>query len=326
MAQIVFLFLVCWSAAFAWCIQITTSISIQIDSHQKVAVHRVPLQRNNPDLPSNYCYAVSNPSDLVKINFLATQVWPSARVAAQSLIRFANAASAAADTSPQMPKNHKHSTNNEATSDKNHNHNHNHILKRTTVCELGCGPGLPALTSAALGSPCVYATDIEPLALALVNRAAAEQGWADRVHTSIYDLTACLTSSSQQPPIQKGSKTLPQSQDLVTDLPPHADLYILSDVFESSKVARGAARVVHRLLSLKKSRVWVFAQTDRSQRDQFLETLQLLENNPQLSWRLYDSGDSYPFRGEQDGNVAVDGGTESLLWLCSIDETTVSYG
>ena len=105
-----------------------------------------------------------------------------------------------------------------------------------TICELGCGTGLPSLTAAAAGIGKVIATDLEPLALALVDAAAYDQGFHHSVKTQRIDLCG-------------------------DELPP-ADLYLLSYVFESASVAEGAARLLH----APNSCIWVFCQTDRAQR------------------------------------------------------------
>jgi len=223
-----------------------------------IAVHRVPLRTHDVHAP--FCYAVSSPSDLssdqgsTTANFLATQAWPSARVAAQCLIQ--------------------------------------HMNPQWTVLEAGCGPGLPSLTAASLGSPRVYATDVEPLALELVEKAGSEQGWQERIETFKLDLTDKANEINM----------------------PKSDLYLLSDVFESRQVAEGAAHWVDFILRrFHGSKVWVFAQTDRSQKEIFLQRLQQIRNDKSLKWESYSSED-----------FAKD--VENQLWLCSIDETKVSYG
>lgn len=207
-----------------------------------VPVHIVPLQRNDADSP--YCLVASTASFDDKINFLATQVWPSARLAAVSVQKYLN---------PSW-----------------------------TVCELGCGPGLPSLTAAKLGAAKVYATDLDEFALQLVDEGATQQG-LDNVETIKLDLTATDTSL------------------------PVADLYLLSDVFESGHVARGSAILTDKALA-NGCRVWVFAQTDRVQREEFLQELSKLLGSD-LSWSTVD---------DYDGSQA--------LWLCDVDEGAVKYG
>jgi predicted nicotinamide N-methyase len=179
-----------------------------------------------------------------KINFLATQVWPSSRLAAAALQKYMDPA--------------------------------------WVVCEFGCGPGLPSLAAAKLGATRVVATDIDSFALELVEEAAAQQRLAN-IETSYFDLTA------NKEPL------------------PTADLYLLSDVFESGRVARGAAHFTDKALDAG-ARVWVFAQTDRAQRDDYLKELCLIRNSS-ISWNEMDD-----FDGRQ------------ALWLCNIDETAVNYG
>lgn len=211
-----------------------------------VAVHKVPLERSSADSP--YCLAVSSAADLNNlgqgVNFLATQVWPSARVAATALSRY--------------------------------------IDPLWVVCELGCGPGLPSLTAAKLGASRVIATDLDLFALQAVMEAASAQN-LDNIETRQFDLTA---QNEQLPP---------------------ADLYILSDVFESGTVAIGAAHATMEALS-SGSRVWVFAQTDRAQRDVYLDELVRICSTNDM-WTSMD--DFEPGK---------------TLWLCDVDEGAVNYG
>lgn len=208
-----------------------------------LSTHRVPLRRDDANSP--YALAVSSPTD-VPGNFLATQVWPSARTAAWAVERYLDLASV------------------------------------SILCELGCGPGLPSLTAASLGVN-VIATDLDQLALELVATAAEEQG------------------------LQIITRTI----DLIHTAPvevPQADLYLLSDVFESKAVAEGAARLCGHLLSSSTATVWVFAQSDRVQRESFLSILREKLGDTSLRWTDLAEGPQRP------------------LWLCDIDETSVKYG
>jgi predicted nicotinamide N-methyase len=181
-------------------------------------------------------------------NFLATQVWPSARTAALTLERYLN---------PEW-----------------------------TVCEFGCGPGLPSLTAAHAGAAKVYATDLDAFALILVDAAAKEQNLSERVEAMPFDLV-----------------------DGSHDDIPLADLYVFSDVFESATVAKGACRVSATVLQ-HGARVWVFAQSDRAQREVYLEEMRTVLGDSSLSWSPVDEG--IP--------------ANASLWLCDIDETAVFYG
>jgi hypothetical protein len=213
-------------------------------------VHKVPLRRT--DAASPYCLAVSSPIDIIDrpgTNFLATQVWPSARTAAICLERY--------------------------------------LHQEWTVCEFGCGPGLPSLTAASVGAKKVYATDLDTFALELVTKAAQDQNLSERVETLPFDLI---------------------NGEL--DDVPKADLYVLSDVFESASVAKGAARISERVLQ-QGSRVWVFAQSDRAQREVYLEEMRTILEDGSLSWSPMDESSSPE---------------HVKLWLCDIDETTVKYG
>lgn len=218
----------------------------QVSDGLKVAgvpVYIVPLQRNDRDSP--YCFVASTASMIdAKTNFLATQVWPSARLVATAVQK--------------------------------------HLDPSWVVCEMGCGPGLPSLVAAKLGASRVVASDLDVFALKLVKEAAAAQK-LENIEARQFDLT-----ETENP------------------LPP-ADLYLLSDVFESGAVARGAARVTDKAL-ISGARVWVFAQTDRAQREEYLEELNKIRRSS-LSWTTVDDFDD-----------------SQALWLCDVEETAVSYG
>ena len=213
-----------------------------------VPVHCVPLQRDDTNSP--YCLAASATAGLnlnengLQINFLATQVWPSARLAAAAVKRY--------------------------------------LDPSWVVCELGCGPGLPSLTAAKQRATRVIATDLDAFALQLVEKAAEAQKLVN-IETRQFDLT-----------------------EIDEQLPP-ADLYLLSDVFESTSVALGAAHLTMKALS-SGAYVWVFAQTDRAQREVYLEELRKI-GHTNASWTSMD---------EYEAGKA--------LWLCDVDEGAVSYG
>jgi hypothetical protein len=143
----------------------------------------------------------------------------------------------------------------------------------------------------------VVATDVDSTALELVAKAAEEQGLTN-LETATFDLV-------------RGS--------LEEELP-EANLYLLSDVFESADVAVGAARVCKHVLRRRedassKVRVWVFAQADRAQREVYLQEMQKQLQDPSLSWHSIDY---------YEDRQAV--GIFDSMWLCDVDETTVSYG
>ena len=158
------------------------------------------------------------------------------------------------------------------------------------VCELGCGPGLPSITIASMNKQGatshqneirVICTDIDPFALELVSRAASEQEVSSMIQTQIFDLVS--------------KEALPE-----------ADLYLMSDVFETKSVALGSAYHVSKALMSDKF-VWVFAQSDRIQREVFLEELSRLMNKS-LRWSR-----KFPIEGNEK------------LWLCDVDELDVTY-
>jgi len=136
----------------------------------------------------------------------------------------------------------------------------------------------------------VIATDLDECALEMVEAAAREQGFLidQRFQTQQFDLTS--------------------RQNVLPD----ADLYVMSDVFESSNVAESAAYHVQSILSKNsnsqsKRRVWVFAQSDRAQRETFLDVMREAYDET-LEWSLNQNPD-----------------LDSELWLCDLDETAVEY-
>ena len=211
-----------------------------------LSTSKIPLSYSDPNLP--FCYVAANATELMGLqkpaNFLATQTWPSARMSSHMLLE--------------------------------------HFDPEWAFCEFGCGPGLPSITAAHLGSQNVIATDVDEVALELVERAAKEQFRNGAIKTKKFDLEA----------------------DPCTI--PAADLYLLSDVFQSNAVAVGAARVVHRIIEASNSMVWVTSQTDRAQREEFrLELMKLLQDQT-LTW---EPRTSKPTR----------------LWLVDVDELEVKY-
>ncbi len=226
----------------------------------QINVVPTPLRRDDENSPWCYTFSVSpviiddelTSSTLPpRTNFLATQVWPSSRIASTILEQY--------------------------------------LDPSWKVCELGCGPGLPSLTAAMKGSE-VIATDLDECALEMVKAAAKEQGYTvdQRFQTQRFDLTS--------------------RQNVLPD----ADLYIMSDVFESSNVASSAAFHVQSILSKNngrqsKRRVWVFAQSDRAQRETFLDQMRETYDET-LEWSLLQKPDM-----------------DLELWLCDLDETAVEY-
>jgi SAM-dependent methyltransferase len=183
-------------------------------------LQKIFWRQGKDDTP--FCYTVTSSSSLSpEQNFLATQVWPSSRMAASFLI----------DKLPPLP-----------------------LRRNLTICELGCGPGLPSLIAANAGVGRVIASDLEPIALELVHTAARDQ-----------NISAIETMQI----------------DLCSSFLPDADIYLLCDVFESGQVAKGAARLLH---TSKSSHVWVFCQSDRAQREIFLEEMRLLRDDRSFGW------------------------------------------
>ena len=218
------------------------------------SLHKVKL-RNNDSSP--YCFAATvDPTKEtvdIKYNFLATQVWPSARQASFVLEKY--------------------------------------VDRSWKVCEFGCGPALPSLVMAGLGLPKVFATDLDMVALNMVEKAANEQGF-DNLVTKRVDLTA-------------------EPENILKSI--NADLYLMSDVFENGAVAQGAALFTIKALEAG-SRVWTFAQSDRAQRDIYLKELEILgaEKYGSITWKMADlSSDNVP---------------DEMLLLFDLDEVNVNYG
>jgi hypothetical protein len=300
----------------------------------EIAVSRVPLRRDDPSSP--WCYAATlmptipigdddddGDSDCPPptrstsssktppppptlpppgANFLATQVWPSSRTASGVVER--------------------------------------RMDPSWTVCELGCGPGLPSLTAARGGARRVIATDVDAVALGMVRAAAMEQGFAVEDRDGGDNGAAAGGGGEDAPDDEeqrRGGRFVTMRFDLTSrDRPlPRADLYIFSDVFESSSVAEGAAWHVQNVLSDNRrinlrgevngeedgendiSRVWVFAQSDRAQRDFFLRKMR--------EW--YDEHDGGDDERRQLVGWTMDHAPnrEDELWLFDLDETTVDY-
>jgi Lysine methyltransferase len=300
------MFLVLWTVQLIARGVVGYEIPLQKQSYMTVqgrAVHRVPLHHQGVQSP--YTFAVSHgvggmdsncnshnndePTTIQVVtpyNFLATQVWPSARFAARVIEQYLSQHLLVdmAGTNPII------------------------------LCEFGCGPGLPSLTAATLYHNChVIATDIDVLALELVRQAAMAQNVSDRVTTQLFDLTNTCTNRI-----------------------PVADIYIFSDVFESSLVAKGAANITLRILKeFTNSTIWVLAQSDRAQREIYIKELQQQLQDPTLTWSQHDSQPPVPHHmltsHNHDRNNSMmihntDQTWKDRLWLCNIDETQVFYG
>ena len=238
-------------------------------SNSNLKLHKVYLRQSQSQSkpPSPWCYALTvDPTQEstidIKYNFLASQVWPSARVAA-------------------------------STCEK-------HVKKKWKVCEFGCGPALPSLTLANLGIH-VVATDIDELALQMASKAAFDQNIDKYFTTRKLDLVS------------------EDDIDVLDDI--NADLYILSDVFESDDVGIGAAKLTIKALE-SGANVWVFAQSDRAQRESYrleLERCGVGKLYGDLEWKPFS--DRYIPNGE-----GGEGEVSHRLLLCDLDEVRVDYG
>lgn len=246
-------------------------------------VHKVHLRSSDISSPWSYAATINplavpangneiaNESSLSsqpypRLNFLATQVWPSARAASTMMERYLK-----------------------YIIDSSNDH--------YCVCELGCGPGLPSITAVNLGVPKVIATDIDPMALMLVNAAAKEQVEISRLQqqqqqsfsTGIFDLTLPQKDTNSDIGTGKTTTTTTSTTAATTTTTPtftslpQADLYIMSDIFESATVAYGAAYYTCEALR-HGSKVWIFTQSDRAQRNIYIsELVQFLKNEEELT-------------------------------------------
>jgi len=238
------------------CRQAQALSSVNPGDIQGVEVQRSKLV-NNPHSP--YCFVASSITSLdPSSNFLATQVWPSARFASFEV--------------------------------------KNHVIPGWTVCEFGCGPGMPSLTAASCGCS-VLATDLDEFALELVRKAAEEQNL--NVNTCRFDLIADSEDEEKRAILAIHER-----------LGAKVDLVIFSDVFENFDVATGTAQLTKYFLD-QGSRVWTFAQSDRAQRDGYIRKL-----NELLGLK---GSDALSFT-DAPYNV------KEYLWLCDLDETKVVYG
>ncbi len=123
---------------FCFFLVLATALTSALEPHfiRGVSVQKTNLILKDPLSP--YCFAAASMATLdPSSNFLATQVWPSARLASLAVKE--------------------------------------NVSSQWKICEFGCGPGLPSLTAASLQCS-VMATDLDEFALELVQTAADEQG------------------------------------------------------------------------------------------------------------------------------------------------------
>jgi predicted nicotinamide N-methyase len=272
-----------------------------------LSVHRVPLRYNDDNSP--YAFAVTtttttenddnHDSTPSSYNFLATQVWPSSRTASIVIENYFK----------QLPPINKSTRCN----------------KPFVLCEFGCGPGLPSLTALKCNNDIhVIATDIEPIALELVRYASMEQNVSNRLQTQIFNV---IMHDSTSVTVHATATTIPV-----------ADIYILSDIFESGRIAKGAAQLTIRILKENPyCCIWVFAQSDRAQREIYLQEIQnILQIVPELKWcdslqppdlLLYHDVENCDTNINNTNNMdAANHHLTNRLWLCNIDEGNVFYG
>ena len=155
----------------------------------------------------------------------------------------------------------------------------------------------------------VIATDIDDIALQMATQAAKEQN---------------LFKDIQQDGSVPGGDNLftTRKLDLTGDVnildEINADLYVLSDVFESNHVAVGAARMTIKALECGSS-VWVFAQSDRVQRETYRTELER-HYNQIFKWNsMVDAEQLFQIGFQSDASDLQ----RLILW--DLDEVTVEY-
>jgi len=299
---------------------VVSAFSLNNDIYSNLNLHKVYLRQTNPS-SSPWCYALTiDPTQSSSIstttpttttpslsyNFLASQVWPSARVAATICETYMTKII----------------------------HNNNKNKNNWTICELGCGSALPSLTLAKLGIN-VIATDIDELALYMAMKAAKEQGITtqQQQQEEEHDRMESLVNSNND---NNNNNNMFQTKivdlmgdvNIINDI--NADLYILSDVFETNSVAIGAAKMTKKALD-SGARVWVFAQSDRAQREVYRVELErllkedddyddddiLLSSSGSLQWK---------FINNNHNDEQFDSLDNTSLLLCDLDEVLVDYG
>jgi len=186
----------------------------------------------------------------------------------------------------------------------------------------------------------------------MVSRAAEEQVLKSRFRTAVYDLMAGGSEVGGRivGDVYSGGDVTMVGLEMDAVVPAtivetgtrieisssssHPDMYIMSDIFENSHVAAGAARMTVRALQ-EGAIVWCFAQSDRAHREVYLKELKQLllplsvqmDDNSRdsyyhynkdlmnLKWRdLYDDDDEF-----------LDAIANEKLILWDVDEETVQY-
>ena len=100
------------------------------------------------------------------------------------------------------------------------------------VLELGCGNGLCSLAAARAGARSVLATDYSPLAVDLVERAAADADLGDILRASIFDFASPMPPAAVISSRSRASRIAPSA----ATLPPH-DVLLAADVGYSPSLA-----------------------------------------------------------------------------------------
>ena len=111
-------------------------------------------------------------------------------------------------------------------------YDHPEIVKGRTVLELGCGNGLVSLAATAIGASKVIATDYRDLPLQLVDSAAEDAGYSDRLTTCLLDIASPMPSPAVISTRNRASRIPPSD----ITLPSH-DVLIAADLGYSQALA-----------------------------------------------------------------------------------------
>ena len=152
----------------------------------------------------------------------------------------------------------------------------------------------------------MVATDVDEFCLRMAKCAANAQNLSSIFHTEVFDVVTGGSEGCDK--LLNGNKV---------------DMYIMSDIFESSHVAIGAAQMTLRALE-EGSIIWCFAQSDRANREVYLKEVKrlLLEENVSkddvnLKWKSLDDS-NHVMRNELDAPL-------DKLFLWDVNEEKVNY-
>ncbi|OEU16760.1 hypothetical protein FRACYDRAFT_239352 [Fragilariopsis cylindrus CCMP1102] len=282
-----------------------TTTTTTIKTVRGLPVHRVPLrqQQQQQQQQSPYCYALSSITDLPsRSNFLATQVWPSARVAAKILEeRFLIG----------------------------------DIF--TTITTMAAAAATTSTTEVH-----VIATDVDEYALDLVNAAAIEQGLdSSMISTRTYDLINGNDNDNNENENEccwMDDVDLFVMSDVFESAAVAIGAARLTYRVLYKKNTT-TTRSNNNNNNHNKAKFFVFSQNDRVQRDVYIRELRNLiqqskekEEEGNIGGDQRDDDDelvsssSLPSLSLLNWSTPESYNPDDLLWLCEVDETQVNYG